>query len=295
MAAIIAPATVPAGAFSAEALLAHRFPEIRHRYTERDAILYALGTGLGGDPADPQDLAYLFETGLAVLPTLAVTLSSPGLWVKDPALGIDWVRLLHVAQTARFEAALPPQGEVVGTARVASVVDRGADRGAEVVVERTIADAGTGQRYCVLEQMLLLRGNGGFAANPAPRPARAMPPDRAPDRRIPFPVSPRAALIYRLSGDWNPLHILPDVARRAGFARPILHGLASYGIAGWVVLKTFADADPARLKTLSMRFAGPVTPGDRLDFDLWRSGDAVQFQAGVGDRIVLDQGQATLG
>lgn len=283
-------------AFSAEGLLAHRFPEIRQRYTERDAILYALGVGLGTDPMDPLDLACLFETGLAVLPTMAVTLSSPGLWVKDPALGIDWVRLLHIAQSARFEAPLPPQGEVVGTARVASVIDRGAERGAEIVVERTIADAGTGQRCCVLEQTLLLRGNGGFAAEPAPRPPRTAPPDRAPDLRIPFPLSPRAALIYRLSGDWNPLHIVPETARRAGFAKPILHGLASYGAAGWVVLKALADGRPAGLKALSMRFAGPVTPGDRLDFDLWcpDGGGDVRFQASVGERIVLDQGWATL-
>lgn len=284
----------PATGFSAGRLLAHRFPDIRHCYSERDAILYALGVGLGADPTDPLDLAFLFEGNLRLLPTMAVTLSSPGMWVKEPSLGIDWVKLLHVAQSARFVAPLPPRGEVVGTARVASVLDRGADRGAEIVVERTITDAGTGQRCCVLEQTLLLRGNGGFASSPAPRPTRPAPPDRAPDVQVAVPVAPRAALIYRLSGDWNPLHIVPEVARGAGFPRPILHGLASYGIAGWTVLKTIADGDPARLTALSVRFAGPVTPGDRLDFDLWRDGGTVSFQASVGGRVVLDQGQASL-
>lgn len=280
--------------FSAERLLAHRFEARRHAYAPRDAILYALGVGLGRDPVDPVDLAFLDETRLSVLPTFAATLASPGLWVKEPSLGIDWVRLVHAAQAAEFQAPLPPSAEVTGAARVASVTDHGAERGAEVVVERTIADAASGRIHCTLRQTLLLRGNGGFAARPAPRPAREPVPERAPDATAAFDVSPRAALIYRLSGDWNPLHIDPAVAARAGFPRPILHGLCSYGIAGWIVLKTVAAGEPARLKSLAARFAGPVVPGDRLDFALWRSGARVDFTARVGPRIVLDQGVAEL-
>jgi acyl dehydratase len=289
-----------ADTFSAERLLAHRFPEIRHAYVERDAILYALGIGLGADPVDPVDLACLYEAGMQVdvgmqvLPTLAVTLSSPGMWVKEPALGINWTKLLHVAQSARFETPLPPKGEVVGRARVASLVDRGADRGAELVLERTISDAVSGQVYCVLEQTLLMRGNGGFAAQPAPRPPRIVAPERPPDHVLSFQTSPRAALIYRLSGDWNPLHIDPEIARSAGFDRPILNGLASYGIAGWVVLKALGQGKAEQLKALSLRFTSPVIPGKKLDFDLWTDGSSVNFIARSAGRIVIDQGRAEL-
>jgi acyl dehydratase len=225
---------------------------------------------------------------------MAVTLASPGQWVREPSLGIHWVRLLHVGQNARFLAPLRPAATVVGTARIASVEDRGTERGAEVVVERRIADADDGTLHCVLEQTLLLRGNGGFAAAPVPRRPRPTPPERAPDATLAVPTSPRAALIYRLSGDYNPLHIDPGIAAAAGFGRPILHGLASYGIAGWAVLKTFADAVPARLVGLSLRFASPVLPGDRLDFEFWARGEEVDFRASVDGRIVLDQGVARL-
>lgn len=284
-----------ADTFSAERLLAHCFPEIRHAYVERDAILYALGIGLGVDPVDPVDLRYLFEVGMQVLPTMAVTLASPGMWVKDPALGINWTKLLHNAQSARFDAPLPPKGEVIGRARVASLVDRGVDRGAELVLERTISDAMSGQVYCVLEQTLLMRGNGGFSVQPAPRPSRTVAPERAPDLVLSFQTSPRAALIYRISGDWNPLHVDPVVARKAGFDRPILNGLASYGIAGWVVLKALGQGKAEQLKALSLRFTSPVVPGENLDFDLWVDGNSVDFIARCAGRIVIAQGRAELG
>lgn len=280
--------------FAGEGLLEHVFPDRAHRYVERDAILYALGVGLGADPLDPVELPFLDETRLKVLPTFAVTLASPGMWVRDAALGIDWAKLVHSAQTACFHAPLPPAADVVGKARVVSVADRGGGRGAEVVVERRIVDAADGTDYCTIRQTLLLRGNGGFSGRPTPRGERIGPPDRAPDLEVGFEISPRAALIYRLSGDWNPLHIDPGAASRAGFARPILHGLCSYGLAGWVALRAFAGAEPARLKGLSLRLAAPVIPGDRMKFSLWRSGSRIDFTATAGGRIVLDQGFAEL-
>jgi acyl dehydratase len=275
-------------------LLAHTFPEVRHRYQERDAILYALGVGLGSSPTASEDLAYVYEKNLRVLPTMAVTLASPGMWVRAPELAIAWEKLLHVAQNAKFHAALPSQGEVIGRARIASVTDLGKERGAEVIVERTIADVASGALLCTVEQVLRLRGNGGFSAAPASRPPSSPLPDREPDQRVRFATSPRAALIYRLSGDWNPLHADPAIAARAGFQRPILHGLASYGLAGWVILKSFAHADAARLKALSLRFASPVMPGDTLDFEVWQSAENIMFRALVDGRPVLDQGNATL-
>jgi acyl dehydratase len=270
------------------ALLAHDFGERRQTYDARDAILYSLGVGLG---TDPTDLPFLHETRLAVLPTFAVTLATPGMWIRDPRFGIDFARLMHVAQDACFHAPLPPSGEIVGTARIASLTDRGAGRGAELVVERHIRDAGTGTPYCTLRQTLLLRGDGGFGGPPTSRTSSA-PPDRPADRRVHATLSDRAALIYRLSGDWNPLHIDPDAAARAGFPRPIMHGLGVYGTVA-VALCRAVGADPASLTSLACRFAAIVLPGDTIDLAVWRTDDGHAFTARVGDRTVLDQGRFT--
>ena len=281
-------------AFSPEKVLAHPFPAVRQAYAERDAILYALGVGLGRDPCDAQDLRCLDEQNLHVLPTFATTLASPGMWVRDPSLEIAWVKLVHLRQSADFMAALPPAGAVVSQARIDSVTDYGAERGAEVVVRRVVADAESGTQFCAIRQTLLLRGNGGFSNVPAERPARWQPPARAPDATVAFSTSTRAALIYRLSGDWKPRHVNPDVATEAGFSRPILHGLAAYGVSGWVIVKALARGAPSRLRSLGARFASPILPGDTIVFALWQDAGRVVFEARVGDRIVLDGGDATL-
>ena len=272
------------------AILAYDFGEPKESYAPRDAILYALGLGLGTDPLDAGELRFLDERALAVLPTFAVTRCTPGMWIRDPALGVDFGKLVHSAQWAKFPAALPPSARVRGSARVVSLTDRGKGRGAVLVLERTIADADSGAVYCRLHQTLLLRGDGGFGGPPAPR-EQAVPLPDDPDLRATFAVSSRAALIYRLSGDWNPLHLDPDVAARAGFSRPILHGLASYGIAGVAVSRALGR-DPASQAVLACRFSGVVLPGDAMTFSIWRNGDAgARFTAHVGERKVLDGGE----
>ncbi len=273
-------------------ILAHDFGAVRQSYTLRDAILYALGVGLGRDPLDGSDLPFLDETRLAVLPTFAVTLSSPGMWMRRPEYGIDFRRLVHLAQAARFHSALPTAGEVVGSAEVVSLSDRGEGRGAVLEVERRIAGAG-GAAYCTLRQTLLLRGNGGFGGPPA-ETRRPPAPDRAPDLVTEAQTSPRAALIYRLSGDWNPLHIDPGFARAAGFERPILQGLASYAAAGVAVARALGRS-PTEVAALSCRFAGVVYPGETLAFDIWREDDGAVFRATVSGRPALEDGRVAFG
>ena len=276
-------------AIDPEALLAHDFGATRQHYTERDAILYALGVGLGRDPIDPADLAFLDERTLAVLPTFAVTLASPGMWLRDPGFGIDFGRLVHIAQDATFHAALPPSTEIVGTARVASLADRGPDRGAELVVERHISEAATGRALCSLRQTLLLRGDGGYGGGaPAVRSSQALP-DHAPDHITQVTLSPRAALIYRLSGDWNPLHLDPQAAQAAGFDRPIMHGLGVYGTVAAALCRALGHSQLA-LRRLACRFSGIVMPGDALELRVWRLGDGYVFDAAVAGRRVLEQG-----
>lgn len=271
------------------AIFAYDFGAPRQYYTARDAILYALGIGLGSDPLDGAELRFLDERNLSVLPTFAVTLCSPGMWIRDPSLGVDFTRLVHLAQSAEFLAPLPPQAEVIGTAKVASLTDRGEGRGAVLVLERTISDVATGTPYCRLEQTLLLRGDGGFGG-PNSRSSIDAAPDGDPDQIELFATSPRAALLYRLSGDWNPLHLDPAIAQTAGFDRPILQGLASYGIAGIAVSRALGR-DPAALSGLTCRFSGVVLPGEPLEFRVWRTGDdTARFQAFVESRKVLDGG-----
>lgn len=271
------------------AIFAYDFGSPQESYTARDAILYALGIGLGHDPLDRQGLRFLDERDLAVLPTFAVTRCTPGMWIRDPALGVDFGKLVHAAQWATFPNTLPPQANVRGEAEVVSLTDRGAGKGAVLVLERRILDAQSGALYCRLRQTLLLRGDGGFGGKPDKRRDAPLP-DSGPDGVLSYPTSPRAALIYRLSGDWNPLHLDPDFAARAGFERPILHGLASYGIAGVAVSRAL-DRDPATVAQLACRFSGVVMPGDVLEFRVWNSAaDAARFSAHVGDRKVLDNG-----
>jgi len=277
------------------------FAPIRQDYTHRDTILYALGLGLGQDPLDASQLRYVYEDGLQALPTMAVVLAGPGFWAKDPATGIDWVRVLHGEQELELHAPLPAQAGVLGLTRVTRIVDKGAGKGALMYSERDITDAASGRLLATSRSVSFLRGDGGFAAagqpSDEPPPARPATPDTPPDTVVEWSTRPEAALIYRLSGDYNPLHADPAVARAGGFERPILHGLCSFGVTGWGLAKALAGGDATRLRSIGARFSSPVYPGETLRVEIWRKGDAVQFRTRVVERdiVVLSHGTATLG
>lgn len=277
-------------AFDGKRLMDWGFEEKTQSYDFRDAILYALGVGMPLSPGKSDDLNFLLEDRLRVLPSFAVVLATPGMWPKIPELEIDWVKVLHMAHAVRFETPLPPAARVKSRAFISELWDRGTEKGAVCVLKRQVVDAESGAVYCTIDQTVAMRGDGGFGGDPMPRAPRPAMPDRAPDYRESVPTSERAALIYRLSGDYNPLHSDYDVGRKAGYDRPILHGLASYGTACAVILRAFCGGDPARMKSLDLRFTGVVFPGDRLDFSFWKEGGRVLFEAKVGDRLVLGQG-----
>ncbi|MDO9504307.1 MAG: 3-alpha,7-alpha,12-alpha-trihydroxy-5-beta-cholest-24-enoyl-CoA hydratase [Comamonadaceae bacterium] len=278
---------------------AWRSDPVRHSYATKDTILYALGLGLGTDPLDAQQLRYVYEKDLVALPTMAAVLASPGSWMRDrKELGIDFLKLVHGEQGVTIHSPLSVAGTVVGESRVVRLVDKGEGKGAILHVEKSLKDEASGQLLATAEQVLFLRGDGGFSAGQGgdePAPALPAPPETAADVALELPTRPEAALLYRLSGDLNPLHADPVVAAKAGFPKPILHGLASWGNAGRGIVQLFCGHDPARLRSIRARLTSPVYPGETLVLECWRvAADEVAFRARVKERdvVVLNNGRA---
>jgi acyl dehydratase len=270
------------------------FPEVERAYTDRDTMLYALGLGLGGDPTDPVELRLVTEPALRALPTLAAVVGRQPPWLAE--IGVAVTDAVHGEQRMRFLRPLPPAGALRTRSRLAGVFDKGPGRGALIVVEQDFLDGATAALLCTAVQTVFVRGAGGFGGPPGPATPAHSVPARPPDLVDEFRTLPQAALLYRLSGDRNPLHFDPATARAAGFPRPILHGLCTYGIAGWQVVRTLAGGDPDRLAALDARFSAPVLPGETLRTELWRQGDHVAFQTRVSGRdvVALSQGRAGL-
>jgi acyl dehydratase len=270
-------------------------PTVEQRYEARDTILYALGLGCGSDPTDRDDLRFVYEDGLAALPTMAVVLGAPGFWLKDPATGVDWRKVLHGEQGLTLHRPVPPAGVVTGRSRILEILDRG-ERGAFMYSERTLVDRTSGALIATTTSTTVLRGEGGFGGPSGPAPEAHALPERAPDLAVDLPTLPQAALIYRLSGDDNPLHADPAVAQAVGFPRPILHGLCSFGVAGRAVLRACCANDPRRLRRFQLRFSAPVFPGETIRTEIWRDGAVVSFRARAVERnvVVLNNGRAEL-
>ncbi len=270
------------------------FGEIEQTYTTRDSILYALGLGLGADPMDERQLRFVYEDGMAALPTMSVVLGYPGFWLKDPETGVDWVKVLHGEQGIIVHKPLPAEGTVVGKTRITEIIDKGEGRGALILSERDVVDKASGDLLATLTSTTFARGDGGFGGPEGPSPKPHALPDRDPDEVCDLPTLPQAALIYRLSGDYNPLHADPKVATAAGFERPILHGLCTLGVAGHALLKTACGYDPARFRSMALRFSAPVYPGETIRTEIWRDDGVVSFRSRVVERdvVVLNNGRA---
>jgi acyl dehydratase len=274
-------------------LMQRPFPVVRQAYTRRDTILYALGIGLGADPIDRDQLAFVYENGLKALPTMANVLGFPGFWAKEADTGIDWRRLVHGEQSITLHRPLAPRGEFVATNRVSALYDKGAGKGAILCQERVIRDAATDEPIATVEQLTVLRGDGGFGGPAGSPPPPHSIPERAPDAVCDLATLPQAALIYRLNGDDNPLHADPAVAAAAGFARPILHGMCTMGVACHAVLRTVLGYDTARLRAMRTRFTAPVTPGETIRTEIWVDGTVVSFRSTAMERdvVVLNAGR----
>ena len=286
-------------AIDQDKLLNWPFKQVEQAYTAKDSILYALGLGLGADPLDERQLDFVWEEaeGFSALPTMAAVLAGPGFWVRDPESGIDWVKVLHGEQGVRIHKSLPPAATVTATTKVTGLIDKGADKGALIYIERTLVDKATGDDLATLTQTTFGRGDGGFGGPTGPtKPAHSIP-ERDADAVCDIPTVPQAALIYRLSGDPNPLHVSPKVARDANFKAPILHGLCTLGIAGHAILKDMCEYDVTRFKSLDLRFSAPVYPGETIRTEMWRDDGVVSFRSTALERkvVVLNNGRAEVG
>ena len=285
-------------------LKARAFEPVRQHYTQRDTMLYALSLGVGNDPLDSKNLPLVYEgmdQPLQALPSMSSVLGYPGFWMKNADSGIDWVKLVHGEQRTTIHQPIPVDAKVVGNTKVTRIIDKGAGKGAIVVTERTLHGE-DGVLYATIDQVTFCRGDGGYSqqlgGQPSDEslPALAATPDTAPQWTFEHRIRPEAALLYRLMGDYNPLHADPRVAQAAGFDKPILHGLATYGMVCHALVITACGGDASQLRSIHARFSSPVYPGETLRTEIWQSGKSLQFRATVLERniVVLSHGNGSV-
>ncbi|MCU1371113.1 MAG: htdY [Ilumatobacteraceae bacterium] len=269
---------------------------VRHSWTSRDVLLYALGVGAGA--ADPlQELELTTEnsmdTDLVVLPTMAVVLGVGGTGAFGAIGTFNPAMLVHGEQAITLHGPIPTKGEVETVGTITGIYDK--VKGAVVEVTSTSTDTQTGQALFTNVMSAFIRGEGGFGGERGPSGPRNVAPDRAPDHTVTYETRTDQALLYRLSGDRNPLHSDPAFAAFGGFDRPILHGLCTYGFTGRGLLHLLCGSDPARFTSMEGRFSSPVLPGEALTVNAWETGDGeAVFQTLGGDgRVVLDAGRVT--
>jgi acyl dehydratase len=239
-----------------------RLDSVKTQHTQRDVLLYALGVGCGTD-----ELQFTYERELKVLPTFAVIPAFPAMLNLGGAMQVNPMMILHGEQRIELHAPIPAEGTITTTPTIKAIYDKG--KGALVVVETESLDE-KGRLLFRNTSGIFARGEGGFGGDRGPSGAKNVVPDRKPDKSVSLKTRADQALLYRLSGDMNPLHADPDFAKMAGFDRPILHGLCTYGFAGRAVLQAYCGNDPARLKSFEVRFSGVVYPGETITTDMWQ-------------------------
>ena len=263
---------------------------VQFSYTEKDVILYALGIGAG-----TEELQYIYEKNLKVYPTFAVIPTSPAIQRLLPVAGLNMPYVVHGAEKVTIYAPLPTEGSLSTTAVWTSVYDKGKS-GAIINLETETKDA-NGQKIFGTEMVLMDRSAGNFGGDSGPKTNKTVPPEAvAPDFRVEHQTAPNQGAIYRLSADMNPLHIDPEFAKKAGFQRPILHGLCSYGFALRSFVQTICKGDADRIKSFGVRFSGVVYAGETLVTEGWKTeGDVYSVQTKTGDgRVVLRNGSAEI-
>lgn len=259
-------------------------------WTSKDSLLYALGVGAGATDPTGFELEFTTENSKDIpqkaLPTQVVVMGAGSM----PDFGdFNLAALLHGEQEIELHQTLPPEGAAIGQGRVAAIYDKG--KAALVKLETDVTDL-DGNPMWTTRSGLFISGEGGWGGDRGPASDWALP-DRDADTVLGYDTRTDQALLYRLNGDRNPLHSDPSFASMAGFDKPILHGLCTFGVTGRALLHGLCDSDPDRFGSMGGRFKSPVTPGERLDVHMWDEGDRTLFQTRAGDRVVFDAGVFT--
>lgn len=263
-------------------------------YGDTQTMLYALGIGMGADPMDKGELPFVYENGLKTIPTMATVIAWGAGRVGDS--GINYAMVVHGEQRLIMHKPLPVAATILADSRFVECLDKGAGKGAVLISETVIRDKKDNSPLCTLTSSIFARADGGFGGPSEGGPESHPIPDRAPDMEVDIPTSPDQALIYRLSGDRNPLHADPDFAKMVGFPRPILHGLCTYGLTCRAVLSAYCGNDPSLILSHDVRFSSPVFPGETVSVQMWRDGNVVSFEARVKSRdvVVIKNGKCVL-
>ena len=258
-------------------------------YTDKDSILYGLGVGLGNDPMDIDELKYVYENGQIALPSMATNFQYHSSLLMSAKL--NFVMVVHGEQKLSIINPIPVSGDFLADMKVLNCFDKGASKGAIIDVETTVKLKSDGTEICKLISTTFARGDGGFDGPESP-PQEIFAPEGSPDIVDEITTKPDQALIFRLSGDYNPLHSDPNFAKAAGFPKPILHGLCTYGVACRSIVKTACDNDVKKLKSFNCRFSSPVFPGETIVTEMWKNGNDINFQSKVKerDKIILKNG-----
>jgi len=264
------------------------------RYTDRETMLYALGIGFGRDPMNLAELKFVYENDLQTVPSFATVLG----WGQATLArsGINYLMVVHGEQRLTLHKPLPAQAEIIADERVAGCIDKGEGKGALILMEKVIREKSSGEKLCTLGATIFARGDGGFGGPKEGAPVPHPLPERAPDMQIESETRADQAILYALSGDRNPLHRDPHVAKLAGFPRPILHGLCSYGIACRAIVSAVCNYDAKKITGFDARFSAPVFPGETIVTEIWVDGSLVSFRCKLKEReaLVINNGRCTL-
>jgi acyl dehydratase len=263
-------------------------------YGDRETMLYALGIGFGRDPMNDKELPFVYEKDLQTIPTMSSVIA----WGAGPMAksGINYLMVVHGEQKLTMHKPLPVAADITADSRVVGAYDKGADKGAVIITETLIKDKKTGDKLCTMQSTTFARGDGGFGGPSEGAPKPHPLPERAPDQTVEVDTRPDQALLYRLSGDRNPLHADPEVAKMAGFPAPILHGLCTYGTCCRAIISSVCNYDASKITGFDVRFSSPVFPGETILVDIWQDGKTVSFRARVKERdaVVINNGKCTL-
>ena len=264
-------------------------------YGDRETMLYALGIGFMRDPMNKDELPFVYENGLKTVPTMATVIGWGGGNIMAKS-GINYLMVVHGEQRVTLHRPLPISADVLIDQRVLGVFDKGKDKGAVLVTESVMKEKASGEKLCTLVGSTFARGDGGFGGPKDGAPEPHPIPTRAPDLVHEADTRADQAFIYTLSGDRNPLHRDPNVAKMAGFPRPILHGLCSYGTACRSVISTVCKYDPTKITEFNVRFSAPVFPGETIVTEMWVDGNVVSYRSKLKERdvVVLNNGKCTL-